>query len=87
MALFKDVVEAFMASREFDQATLSRLASWVAHLGSKEITTITPEDIVAALVKLAERGRLVSGKRPDPASGFPAAIVRGSSTRQQAVSR
>jgi hypothetical protein len=57
MALFKDVVEAFIASREWDQASLTRLAFWNASLGMMEVSTITAEDIDAALVRLAERGR------------------------------
>lgn len=62
MALFKQVVEAFIASRELDQATLSRLAFWTDGLGEKEFATITTNEIDAALVKLAERGRLLGGK-------------------------
>jgi integrase len=73
MALFKEVVEAFVASREWDQATLSRLAFWADELGGKVIAAITPEDIDAALVKLAERGRLQSGKRVTTRSGKPIA--------------
>lgn len=76
MALFKQVVEAFIASRELDQASLSRLAFWVDTLGDKEVATITPDDIDAALVKLAERGRLVGGKRPTAAAGKPLAAPR-----------
>lgn len=73
MALFKDVVEAFVASREVDQATLSRLAFWVDTLGEKEIGAITADDIDAALLKLAERGRLTAGKRDTARSGKPLA--------------
>ena len=40
MAHFKDAVEAFVASREWDQASLSRLAFWVDVLGEKEIAAI-----------------------------------------------
>ena len=40
MALFKDVVQAFVASKELDQASLSRLAFWVDELGEKEIAAI-----------------------------------------------
>jgi integrase len=73
MALFKVVVEAFVASREFDQATLSRLAFWTDELGEKEIAAISADDIDAALVRLAERGRLVAGKRDTARSGKPLA--------------
>ena len=51
MALFKVVVEAFVASRELDQASLSRLAFWCDELGEKEIAAITADDIDAALLQ------------------------------------
>jgi integrase len=73
MALFSAVVEAFIASRELDQASLSRLAFWNEALGSKEIASITPEDIDDALLRLAERGRLMGGKRLTKAAGKPLA--------------
>lgn len=58
MATLSTLVEAFIASREFDAATLSRLAFWAEQLGDKELADITPDDVDAALVRLAERGRL-----------------------------
>jgi integrase len=73
MALFKVVVEAFIASKEFDPASLSRLGFWTDALGDKELVQITPEDMDAAFVKLAERGRLLGGKRPTKAAGAPLA--------------
>jgi integrase len=73
MALFKVVVEAFVASRELDQATLSRLAFWADELGEKEVAAITADDIDAALLKLAERGRLKGGKRETERAGKPLA--------------
>ncbi|MBI3041552.1 MAG: tyrosine-type recombinase/integrase [Betaproteobacteria bacterium] len=73
MALFKDVVEAFIASREFDKATLTRLAFWVEVIGEKEIAAITADDIDAALVRLAERGRLKAGRRATVSVGQPLA--------------
>ena len=62
MALFKVVVEAYVASRELDQASLSRLVWWIDVLGEKELTAISEADIDAAMVKLAERGRLRAGR-------------------------
>ena len=73
MALFKHVVEAYVASRELDQASLSRLAFWVDVLGDKEVAAISADDIDAALLKLAERGRLKAGKRNTTPSGKPLA--------------
>lgn len=37
MALFKVVVEAYVASREMDQASLSRLVFWVDVLGDRSL--------------------------------------------------
>ena len=73
MALFKTVVEAFVASKELDAASLSRLAFWTDALGDKELADITPEDMDAAFVKLAERGRLKGGKMDTTAIGKPLA--------------
>ena len=68
------VVDAFVASREHDRATLARLAFWTEVRGTRELSAITPEDVDAALVRLAERGRLVPrrGKETLPA-GAPLA--------------
>jgi integrase len=73
MALFRDVTRAFIASRELDQASLSRLAFWVNVIGDKDIAAITPEEIDDALVQLAERGRLKGGKRETSITGQPLA--------------
>ena len=45
MALFKVVVEVYVASRELDQASLSRLAFWTDELGEKEVAAISSDDI------------------------------------------
>lgn len=73
MALFTAVVEAYIASRELDQASLSRLAFWTDVLGEKEMIAITPDDVDLALIKLAERGRLKGGKKSTAATGKPLA--------------
>jgi hypothetical protein len=51
-------IDAFVASREFDPATISRLAFWADILGSRELADITSEEVDVALAALAERGRL-----------------------------
>ena len=56
MALFKVVVEAFVASRELDQASLSRLGFWCDELGEKEIAAINADD------KSAENGAKASAE-------------------------
>lgn len=64
MALFKQVVDAYIGSKDLDESTISRLGFWVTELGDRELATITAEEIDAALVKLAARGRLHGGKTP-----------------------
>lgn len=62
MPTLSDTVAAFVAAREYDAATLSRLGFWTDQLGDRELTAITPEAVDAALVRLAERGRLKPGR-------------------------
>lgn len=71
MALFKDVVEAYIASRELDSASLTRLAFWTDAIGDREVGGITAEDVDVALIKLAERGRLLGGKMATAPVGKP----------------
>ncbi len=52
MAEFAAVVEAFVASPEFDAATLSRLVFWTDQFGQQELADITPDDVDAAVVRL-----------------------------------
>lgn len=73
MARFKDVVEAYVASRELDAASLTRLAFWTEALGDKEVADITAEDVDVALIALAERGRLKGGKLAATPAGKPLA--------------
>jgi integrase len=73
MALFKVVVEAYIASKELDSASLTRLAFWTDALGDREVLDITVDEVDAALVALAERGRLMGGKMPTTAAGRPLA--------------
>jgi integrase len=72
MPTLSDTVEAFVASREFDKATLSRLRFWVDQLGDLELANITPDAVDAALVRLAERGRLKPTRgQPTTRTGKP----------------
>jgi integrase len=52
------VIKAFLAAREFDRATLGRLEFWSDQFGDRELADITADEVDAALVRLAERGRL-----------------------------
>ena len=69
MPTLQTVVDGFVASREWDNATLGRLSWWVEQLGDRELADISPDDVDAALVRLAERGRLRTGRglRTEPA--------------------
>lgn len=69
--LLKQVADAFAASRQWDTASLSRLAFWVNVLGDREILEVTIDDVDDAIVRLAERGRLRGGRRRTEASGQP----------------
>jgi integrase len=73
MALFKHVVEAYLASQERSGASLPRLEFWTRALGEKEIAAITPEEVDLALLALAERGCLKGGKMATTAAGKPLA--------------
>jgi integrase len=84
MATLSAVVDAFVASREHDRATLGRLAFWVECLGSRELSAIAPDEIDTALVRLAERGRLVPRRGHDTA---PAGIALAGSTTNRYISQ
>lgn len=58
MPTLTETIGAFLASREFDAATISRLDFWSDCLGDCELSGITPEQVDEALITLAERGRL-----------------------------
>jgi integrase len=62
MPTLKTVVDGFVCQQEFDNATLGRLAWWVDQLGDKELAEITADEVDAALVRLAERGKLRAGR-------------------------
>ena len=50
--LFKEVADAFAASRQWDSASLGRLAFWVECLGEREFASVTVDDVDDALVRL-----------------------------------
>ena len=62
MPTLKTVVDGFVCQRDYDNATLGRLAFWVDQLGDLELAAITDEDVDAALIRLAERGKLRAGR-------------------------
>jgi integrase len=58
MATLARTIEAFTAAREYDRATLTRLGFWADQFGTRELADITADEVDAALLRLAERGRL-----------------------------
>lgn len=74
MTTLKTVVNGFVSAREYDNATLGRLQFWVDELGEIELADITEEQVDAALVRLAERGKLRAGRNtPTTRLGQPLA--------------
>jgi hypothetical protein len=49
ITLFKQVVDAFVASRQWDSASLSRLAFWVEMLGDRIISEVTADQVDNAI--------------------------------------
>ena len=62
MTTFNDLSEAFLASRDFENSTIGRISFWCDQFGDKSLTDITDDDVDDALVALAQRGRLRSGR-------------------------
>ncbi len=58
MPTLNTIIDAFVASREFDSATISRLHFWNQTLGDKEIAAITPDQVDQSILTLLERGKL-----------------------------
>lgn len=74
MPNFDDTVRAFVAAREFDRATLSRLDFWVTQFGSSPLIGISPDDVDEALVRLVLRGKLRPARnKPSEKTGRPLA--------------
>ena len=62
MPTLKTVVDGFVCQQTYDNATLGRLQFWVDQLGDKELSAISEDEVDAALIRLAERGRLRAGR-------------------------
>ncbi len=56
------VVDAYIAATDCDQSAQSRLAYWVGEFGNRDLNDITPDDVDASVVRLAERGKLRGGR-------------------------
>jgi len=73
MPTFMATIEAYIAAKEYDQATRSRLSFWADEFGGHELADITPDEVDAAIVRLAEHGKLRAGKFPTERTGKPLA--------------
>ena len=58
MATLDRTIEAFLAAREYDRATMARLRFWSEQFGDRELADITADEVDAAVIRLAERGRM-----------------------------
>ncbi len=71
MTTFREVVEAWIASKEHCAGSLGRIQFWVDQFGHLPITEVSEDDVDRALEVLVSRGKLKPGrkvslrKRPD----------------------
>ena len=61
MTTLNDLTEAYIASRDWDSATLGRLAFWRQQIGPFPIEEITEDQVDQAITNLVKRGRLRPG--------------------------
>lgn len=61
MTPFKDVAEAWIASREHCSGSLGRIKFWIDQFGDTIISEISDDDVDQALVNLERRGKLRGG--------------------------
>ena len=71
MPTLAQTIDGLIASRNPDAGTRSRLAYWRDALGERELVEITIDDVDAALVALATRGRLRPSSKGTTPTGKP----------------
>jgi hypothetical protein len=59
MPTIDTTIEAFLASKNLDPATISRLGFWSQQFSHKELSDISEEDVDNALVTLSTRGKMI----------------------------
>jgi len=62
MTTFRELADAWVASRDLHNGELSRLTFWVDQLGPCSIRDITEDQVDQAIVRLRERGRMKAGR-------------------------
>ena len=68
MTTFRELAEAWIASREHCTGSLGRIQFWVDQFGHKSIESITEDDVDRALIALTQRGKLKAGHQGRPRS-------------------
>ena len=67
MTTFRELAEAWIASREHCTGSLGRIQFWIDQFGHKSIESITEDDVDRALIALTQRGKLKAGRHGQPA--------------------
>jgi len=75
MTTFREVTEAWIASKEHCAGSLGRIQFWVDQFGPIPITAVSEEDVDRALEVLVARGKLRPGRngQPPTSAGEPLA--------------
>jgi len=68
MTTFREVVEAWIASKEHCAGSLGRIQFWVDQFGHLPITEVSEDDVDRALEVLVSRGKLKPGRNGRPAT-------------------
>jgi hypothetical protein len=66
MTTFREVVEAWIASKEHCAGSLGRIQFWVDQFGHLPITEVSEDDVDRALEVLVSRGKLKPGRNGTP---------------------
>jgi integrase len=70
MPTIDTTIEAFLASKNFDAATISRLGFWSQQFSHKELSDISEEDVDNALVTLSTRGKMIPVRKSEARVAF-----------------
>ncbi len=68
MTTFREVTEAWIASKEHCAGSLGRIQFWVDQFGPIPITAVSEQDVDQALEVLIARGKLRPGRNGQPAT-------------------
>ena len=71
MTTFKELAEAWIASREHCSGSLGRIRFWVDEFGPLQVDQISEDQVDQAINRLVARGKLKGGTGKDRAYGRP----------------